>query len=104
MANLETGLLVFLVFLAIHVIGVLLKWYEKLRYFDVLTHFLGGISLSIFIKNFTLAFFLILTWEVVEMALVVPGKKKFREDLPNKLRDLFFGIAGYLIGIYWLGA
>ena len=92
------------VFLVVHGAGVHFKWYQHYRYFDIVTHFLGGLALSAFIKIAAIALFLMVIWEIIEMLLVVKGKKNFKETFPNKLRDLLLGSAGYFMGLYFFGA
>ena len=103
MDSFALGLLVFAVFVTAHVIGSHYKLYQKGSNFDMLTHFLGGLCLSFFIKNSVLAIFLLIGWELIETNLTKPTSNVFRETLTNKLRDLAVGMAGFLLGLYIFG-
>jgi len=64
----------------------------------MITHFLGGLVLGAFVKDWQIAIALIVGWEVLETLLITGHRRAFRENPLNKLSDLFFGIMGYFFG------
>jgi uncharacterized membrane protein AbrB (regulator of aidB expression) len=78
------------------------QWYYSKPDIDMITHFLGGLAVSAFIKDLGVAIALILCWELLEMALVNKRWKAFREKPLNKARDFVFGLLGFLIGVDFL--
>jgi hypothetical protein len=97
MAFEQFGLEIILVFAIVHLTAVIMEWYNTYPDVDVITHFLGGMALGILVKNVALAVALILLWEVIEIVLSRPWKKEFNETLPNKVRDVIIGFAGWAI-------
>lgn len=96
------GLVVIALFLCIHGLASWRKWYYRRPEIDVLTHFLGGASLGVFIKEAPLGLGLIFLWELFEALLVKEGRRKFRESPMNKVRDLLAGLLGFLVGVEFL--
>jgi hypothetical protein len=78
------------------------KWYYRYQRIDMLTHFLGGLALGAFLKDFEAAIALIVAWEFLEMLLVRENRKAFREKPLNKASDLFLGVLGYTFGLEFL--
>ena len=87
------------IFLLAHGIAAKMGWYHRKPSVDTITHFLGGLAVSAFIKDWTVAFALIIGWEVLEMLLVSEHWKAFRETPLNKARDILMGLFGYFIGV-----
>ncbi len=102
MPTTEIGLFIFAIFIAVHGIGVYFKLYQKFDKFDIIAHSLGGLTVGTFIPNIFLAVFLFILWEIFETILTKIGRADFNETLTNKLRDVFFGIIGFVIGAYIL--
>lgn len=101
-ATLFTKFLVLTVFLAVHVLAHVKGWYYSRPSIDTITHFLGGLALSAFVKDWTVAIALIIGWEVLEMLLVNKRWHAFRETPLNKARDILMGLLGFIIGIDFL--
>jgi hypothetical protein len=99
MVLLWVKLSVLAIFLLVHGIASWRKWYYKKPEIDMLTHFLGGLALSAFLKDMQIAFALIVAWEILEVLLIKEGKKAFREKPLNKLRDVAMGMIGYIVGL-----
>ncbi len=99
MVLLWVKLLVVAIFLLVHGIASWQKWYYKKPEIDMLTHFLGGLALSAFLKDLQTALALIVAWEILEVLLIKEGKKAFREKPLNKLRDVAIGMIGYIVGV-----
>jgi hypothetical protein len=60
----------------------------------MITHFLGGGVLGSFLGDFAIVFFLLVIWEIIEINLIRKDSENFREEWPNKLRDLLMGTLG----------
>ena len=99
MVLLWVKLSVLAIFLLVHGIASWRKWYYKKPEIDMLTHFLGGLALSAFLKDLHTAFALIVAWEILETLLIKENKKAFREKPLNKLRDVAIGMIGYVVGV-----
>lgn len=99
MAGLEAKILVLAVFLAVHCIASWKKWYYKRPEIDTITHFLGGLAVGAFIKDWAIAMALIIGWEFLEMLLVSRHWKAFRETPWNKVRDFLLGVLGFAIAV-----
>ncbi len=97
MAYTFTGIDILFVFLVVHFTSDYFKLYQKTTYIDIVTHFIGGLALGFFIKDFTFAFVLLIAWEALEVLLIRRGSEKFKETWQNKVRDLFAGFAGWLL-------
>jgi len=87
------------VFLLAHGIASWKKWYNSRPSIDTITHFLGGLALSAWVKDWSIAFALIVGWEFFEMLLINKHWRAFRETPLNKIRDVLMGLLGYLIGV-----
>ncbi len=87
------------IFLLAHGIAAWRKWYYSKPSVDTITHFLGGLAVGAFIKDWSVAIALILGWEFLEMLLVSKNWKAFREKPLNKVRDVLMGLLGYFIGV-----
>jgi hypothetical protein len=74
------------------------RWYYRYQRIDMLTHFLGGLVVGAFLKDFEIAIALIFAWEAVETLLVRENREAFRENPLNKISDLFFGFLGFYFG------
>ena len=99
MASFEIKIVVLVIFLIAHGIAAWKKWYYKRPSVDTITHFLGGLALSAWIKDWSVALALILGWEFLEMLLVSKNWRAFREKPLNKIRDVLMGLLGYFIGV-----
>ncbi len=99
MASLEIKIAVLVIFLLAHGIAAWKKWYYSKPSVDTITHFLGGLAVGAFIKDWSVAIALILGWEFLEMLLVSKNWKEFREKPLNKVRDVLIGLLGYFIGV-----
>ena len=97
MAFEQFGLEIILIFVIAHLTAVIMKWYETYPDVDVITHFLGGMALGVLVKDVTIAIFVIIVWEIIEIILSRPGIPTFNEKLPNKVRDGIIGFAGWAI-------
>ena len=86
-------------FLFAHGLAFYKGWYQKRPSVDTITHFLGGLFLSAWVKDWLVALALILCWEFLEMLLVNKRWRAFRETPINKVRDVLFGLLGYFIGV-----
>lgn len=102
MATLEGKVFVLIIFLAAHGLATWKKWYYRKPSVDTITHFLGGLAVSAWIKDWTVAIALILGWEFLEAVLVSKNWKAFRETPLNKVRDVLIGLLGYFIGVDFL--
>ena len=99
MASLEIKIGVLVIFLTAHGIAAWKKWYYKKPSVDTITHFLGGLALSAWIKDWGIAIALIVGWEFLEMLLVSKHWNAFREKPLNKVRDVLIGLLGFVIGV-----
>jgi len=99
MDPLITKFIVLGIFLVAHGIASWKKWYDKKPSVDTITHFLGGLAVSAFIKDWAVAIALIVGWEFLEMLLVSKHWRAFRESPINKVRDVLMGLLGYFIGV-----
>jgi len=99
MAPLEVKILILAIFLATHAISSWKKWYYKRPQIDMITHFLGGLAVGAFIKDWAIAIALIFAWEFLEMLIVSRHWRAFRETPWNKIRDVLFGLLGYFIAV-----
>jgi len=97
MAYTFTGLDLLVVFLIVHFASDYFKLYQKTTYIDIVTHFFGGLALGFFVKDLVLAIVLLLAWEALEVLLIRKNSEKFKETWQNKVRDLFAGLAGWLL-------
>jgi hypothetical protein len=91
--------IVTVLFLLVHGLASYYRWYEKRPAIDMITHFLGGLFLGVWIKVWLVAFALIIGWEFLEMCLVTKYWKAFRETPINKVFDVLFGLLGYFIAV-----
>jgi hypothetical protein len=87
------------IFLAAHGLAAKMGWYHKKPSVDTITHFLGGLAVSAWIKDWSIAIALIIGWEFLEMMLVSKHWRAFRESPLNKARDVLMGLFGYFIGV-----
>ena len=87
------------VFLAVHAAAYLRGWYYSKPEIDMITHFLGGLAVSAFVKDWGIAIALIIGWDIFEMLLVNKRWKAFRESPANKIRDIAIGLLGYMLGV-----
>jgi len=99
MVTLETKFAVLAVFLLAHGFASWKKWYYTKPEIDMITHFLGGLAVSAFIKDWYIAIALIIGWDILEMLLVNKRWKMFRESPMNKARDIAIGTLGFLLGV-----
>lgn len=97
-----TGIIIILVFIAVHYTANQYGWYQNFPYVDIVTHFFGGLILGLFVKELVLAIGLIFLWELLEALMVKEFRDKFKESPMNKLRDVLVGLVGYLIGVDFL--
>ncbi len=100
--GLELKLATLAVFLFVQGLAHRGRWYYRYQRIDMLTHFLGGLVVGAFLKDFEIAIVLIVAWEILEMLLVRENREAFRERPLNKISDLFFGILGYYFGFDFL--
>jgi len=101
-ADPTTGLILIAAFIAIHCAANKYNWYQNFPYVDIVTHFLGGLILGMFVKELVLGLGLVFLWELFEALLVKESRDKFKESPMNKLRDVLIGLAGFLIGVDFL--
>ena len=101
MAGFLDKFIILLIFLGAHLFVSKKGWYYKYASVDVLTHFLGGLTLGAFLKDHTIAVGLIFLWELLEAVLSRPEKLKFKESAWNKARDVLSSLLGYLIGFFY---
>lgn len=94
-------LIILAIFLTVHLFASERGWYYKHTSVDVITHFLGGLTLGAFLKELPIAFGLIFLWELLEAALSKPDKLRFKESPLNKARDILSSTLGYLIGFFY---
>jgi len=99
MATLEGKIILLVLFLAAHIIASWKKWYDKRPVVDTITHFLGGLVLGAFLKDWMVAVAIIVGWEIFEMLLVSKHWRSFRETPLNKIRDVLFGLLGFIISL-----
>jgi len=99
MVALETKFVVLAVFLVVHGFASWKKLYYTKPNIDMITHFLGGLAVSAFIKDWYIAIALIIGWDILEMLLVNKRWKMFRESPMNKARDIAIGTLGFLLGV-----
>ncbi len=85
-------------FIIVHSVAHTKGWYYRFPRVDMLTHFIGGLVVGAFIKDFEIAIALIVVWEFIEMVLVSQRSSQFKEDPLNKLSDVFFGFVGFVFG------
>jgi len=98
-ATLFTKFLILVIFLAVHLVAHVKGWYYTRPSIDTITHFLGGLALSAFVKDWATAIALIVGWEILEMLLVNKRWHAFRETPLNKARDILIGLLGFVIGV-----
>ncbi len=99
MASLEIKVAVLVIFLVAHSIAAWKKWYYKKPSVDTITHLLGGLALSAWVKDWAVAIAIIIGWEFLEMALVSKHWHAFREKPLNKVRDVLMGLLGFAFGV-----
>ncbi len=87
------------VFLVVHGLASWKKWYYSRPEIDMLTHFLGGLALGAFVKDWSVGFALIIAWEALEVLLIRENRRAFREHPLNKARDVLIGSLGFLFGV-----
>ncbi|MDP6670506.1 MAG: hypothetical protein QGI60_01680 [archaeon] len=98
----ELKLAALAVFLIVHGVAHFKGWYYTPERVDMLTHFLGGLALGGFLKDYEIAVPIIFGWEFFEMLLVRESRAAFKENPFNKISDLFFGILGFAFGFEFL--
>lgn len=98
----ELKLASLVVFLIVHGVVHFKGWYYDYERVDMLTHFLGGLALGAFLKDYEIAIALFVGWEFFEMLLVRESRDSFKEDPLNKISDVFFGVIGFAFGFEFL--
>ena len=90
------------IFLLAHGLASWKKWYYSRPSIDTITHFLGGLALSAWVKDWWIAIAIIFGWEFLEIVLVSRHWQAFRETPMNKIRDVLMGLLGFFIGVDFL--
>ena len=99
MATLEIKFAILGIFLITHFTAFYKKWYYTNPHIDTITHFLGGLAVGAFIKDWAIAIALIIAWEFLEMLMVSKYWLAFRETPINKVQDVLFGLLGFFIAV-----
>ena len=85
------------IFLITHFTAFYKKWYYTRPHIDTITHFLGGLTVGAFIKDWSIAIALIIAWEFLEMLMISKYWRAFRETPINKIQDVLGGFLGFFI-------
>ncbi len=99
MDPMEIKFTILAVFLITHFTAFYKKWYYTRPQIDTITHFLGGLAVGAFIKDWSIAIALIIVWEFLEMLMVSKYWRAFRETPFNKVQDALFGLLGFFIAV-----
>ena len=99
MASFEIKFAILAVFLIAHFAAFYKKWYYKRPQIDTITHFLGGLAVGAFVKDWGVAIALIVGWELLEILMVSKYWNAFRETPLNKVQDGLFGLLGFFIAV-----